>query len=204
MARKIVRALVLLVTLVPGIGRAEALGRFVYQGRLLKADPFGPTTGPVKMVFAIYDQAEGGSPLWAEALPNVALTDGYYATYLGDQVALTADLFAGGERYLELTVNDDRLRPRERLASVPSALACTSLSGGAVAATSPSAQGGLATPLAGTVSTSAGNAAVAPTSRRSSTWATRCGSAQGSTRSRASPRTQGWSSPPRPQPTWPE
>jgi hypothetical protein len=160
MATKVVRALVLLVTLVPGIGRAEALGRFVYQGRLLKENPSGPATGPVKMVFAIYDQAEGGSPLWVETQPSVALTDGFYATYLGDQVALTADLFAGGERYLELTVNDETLRPRVRLASVPSALACASLSGGPVAATSLSAQGGLATALGGTVSTSAGNAAV--------------------------------------------
>ncbi len=137
------RALLLAGLLLPTLALAQAPAKIGYQGRLLKADGT-PESGQLDITFAIHAQATGSaSPLWSET-QKLALSDGYYATMLGEQTALDPALFDGSERFLELTVGGTALSPRQRIDSVPYALAalhCTNLSGGTVDATSVSVGG---------------------------------------------------------------
>lgn len=94
-----------------------------YHGRLLKADGT-PATGTVTMTFSLHDAPTGGTALWTET-QTVALTDGFYATYLGNVTPLPPDAFPGAERYLEISVNGTALQPRLRAGSVPHALNAT-------------------------------------------------------------------------------
>lgn len=109
-----------------------------YQGRLLGADGL-PVSGPVGMEFGLYDAA--GSKIWSES-QTVGLTDGFYATYLGSVTPL-GGVVDGRDLFLELSVNGTTLAPRQRIASVPYALACKSIVGGAT-----SERGGLFTDVA--------------------------------------------------------
>lgn len=133
------RATLALFFLLPCVGVAQVPAKIGYQGRLLKADG-SPETGSVQMGFTIFDQASGGTALWTEQ-QNLALSDGYYATLLGIGTALSGNVFGSGERFLEVSVGGSALSPRQPMASVPYALVSTSLSGGAVNATSVSING---------------------------------------------------------------
>ncbi len=119
---------------VPGFAAAQAPGQVGYQGRLLKADG-SPESGTVQIGFAIFSQESGGSALWSET-QSLALTDGFYATMLGQSTALDATIFGGGVRYLELSIGGTALTPRQKIGSVPYALACQSVTGGSVTASS--------------------------------------------------------------------
>ncbi len=120
--------------LVPCLAAAEAPAKIGYQGRLLKADG-SPEAGSHTLGFAVFAANQGGTALWSES-QTLALSDGYYATFLGEQTAIDASVFGGGERWLELTVDGAALSPRQKIGSVPYALTCNSVSGGAVNASS--------------------------------------------------------------------
>lgn len=91
------------------------------QGRLLASDGT-PATGPVSMVFAIYDAGTAGTALWTET-QNVALDDGYFSVQLGSVTGFPTTLFDGTARYLGVTVaTDSEMTPREQLVSVPYAM----------------------------------------------------------------------------------
>jgi hypothetical protein len=106
-----------------------------YQGRLLKSDG-SVETGTVSLTFNVWDSASGGTtPLYTET-QQLALSDGYYATYLGATKILDLAAFSGGDRYLELVVGTTPLSPRQLIGSVPYALTCINQSGGTVNASS--------------------------------------------------------------------
>ncbi|MBI2913475.1 MAG: hypothetical protein HYY03_06105 [Chloroflexi bacterium] len=79
-----------------------------FQGRLTN-----PTTGlPVgdgdySVTFRIYDAATAGNNLWTETQPTVAVSGGLFSVMLGSVTALTASVFDGTDRYLEVEVSGD-------------------------------------------------------------------------------------------------
>ncbi len=123
--------LALCAALLPALSLAQVPQKLGYQGRLLKADGT-PESGSTTLVFKLFD---GSTEVWSET-QTVALTDGYYAIELGDVAALPANIFNGHELALELTANGAALSPRQRVTSVPYAMACTNLTGGTVNASS--------------------------------------------------------------------
>ena len=136
------RALIVLCLLLPAMAMAQVPQKLGYQGRLLKADGT-PEAGAIDITFKILDAESAGATLWEET-QKVGLTDGFYATFLGDKTAFPAKLFDGKERFLELTVGGSPLTPRQRVASVAYALSAgsaLSVAGGAVDATSISVNG---------------------------------------------------------------
>jgi len=131
--------LITLCSLVSSLASAQVPTKLGYQGRLVKADG-SSESGIHRLTFAIYDQAANGNSLWAEHV-QVGLSEGYYSAVLGDVVAIGAKVFDGSERYLELAVDGQVLTPRQRIDTVPYALMCSSLQGGAVNASSISVGG---------------------------------------------------------------
>jgi hypothetical protein len=93
-----------------------------YQGQLL--DPFTglpKPNGGYPMVFSIYAQA-GGTALWTES-KSVQVTDGYFATLLGDTAPLNLNIFNGQVLLIGVQVGlDPEATPRQRLAYAPYAL----------------------------------------------------------------------------------
>jgi hypothetical protein len=87
-----------------------------YQGILL--DEWGsPVTDTVKMIFAIYDVSEGGTPLWSETLDAVSVEDGKYSVILGKTVPIA--LTKSKPYWLGITVGDDtEMEPRIEMTSV--------------------------------------------------------------------------------------
>ena len=93
---------------------------FSYQGQLLDAAG-DPIDGAAEMTFSLYHQDEGGDAFWTEAYTGtqaIAVADGLFHTLLGSLTSInTANLT--DTVYLELTVNEETLTPRELLAPVP-------------------------------------------------------------------------------------
>jgi hypothetical protein len=153
----------------PHAALAQVPTRIPYQGRLLAADG-SPKSGPMEFTFTLFDTAQDGKPEWSET-QAVALSDGYYAVFLGSKNPLPSGIFDSGNRWLEISVGSSTLAPRQEIGSVPYAVMATNLSGGTVKATSlttsgPAVVAGLrvagsaSKQLTGTVSTSLGNLAV--------------------------------------------
>ncbi|MBI3183596.1 MAG: hypothetical protein HYZ28_15775 [Myxococcales bacterium] len=129
----------LAVRLISAAALAQVPSKVAYQGRLLKSDGT-PASGTVKFKFDIYDDATAGNLLFGEE-QTLGLTDGFYATYLGDGTApgIPAGVFTGPERYLEVTVAGEKISPRQKVGSVPYAMMANdarNLSGGTVDAQS--------------------------------------------------------------------
>ena len=100
---------------------AAVPGQINYQGLLL--DDIGvPVTGPVDMVFRLFDTETGGSALWTESHTAVDALDGVYEVALGSISPLSPGLFAAGTVYLELEVATETMTPRPQLLAVPYAL----------------------------------------------------------------------------------
>lgn len=93
-----------------------------YQGQLL--DPFTgqpKPNGAYPMNFSVYAQT-GGTALWSES-KSVQVTDGYFATLLGDTIPLNLGIFNGQVLLIGVQVGlDPEATPRQRLAYTPYAL----------------------------------------------------------------------------------
>jgi len=89
--------------------------------------------GDVEMVFDLYHEAEGGTSFWTEAYTGaqaIEVTSGQFHVLLGSQVALEpSDLT--GDLYLGITVNGEKMLPRELLASAARAVEASTLVAGA-------------------------------------------------------------------------
>jgi hypothetical protein len=96
---------------------AQVPAKLGYQGRLKNRATGAPMTGVQQVVFALYKDANGGTPLWSET-QQLAFTDGYYATFLNVN---PAD-FDGADRWLETSIAGAPLGPRQRMGSVGYAL----------------------------------------------------------------------------------
>ena len=84
-----------------------------------------PLTGAVGVTFYLYQESQGGAPLWMETQNVQADRAGHYSAALGSTSSqgLPASLFAAGEaRWLGVQVQGQAEKPRVLLLSVPYAL----------------------------------------------------------------------------------
>jgi len=84
-----------------------------------------PLTGAVGVTFYLYQDSQGGAPLWMETQNVQADKAGHYSAALGSTSSqgLPASLFAAGEaRWLGVQAQGQAEQPRVLLMSVPYAL----------------------------------------------------------------------------------
>jgi hypothetical protein len=157
------KTLTVLFLLCPAVVLAQAPQLLGYQGRLVKTDGT-PESGNAQMRFGLFSTETGGAAAWEET-QAVALTQGYYSTYLGRVTTFPATLFDSGTLWLELSVQapgDTQFRtmtPRLRVGSVAFALSCRSVKGGTVDATNVSINGTQVIDSNGRLTASAGYSA---------------------------------------------
>ncbi len=119
--RFMVLALLTLSLLVGATASADVPLNLSHQGRLLDLDN-NPIAGVQSLSFTLYDGPESNTLLWTETL-NVVLDNGYYTVVLGQTESIPANIFTGATLYLGVRVgDDDELRPRLRITSVPYAV----------------------------------------------------------------------------------
>ena len=91
-----------------------------YQGTLTNING-NLITDSVEIEFALYNQAEGGTPIWTEAYAedqSVQVTEGQFHVLLGSQTPLNPDDLTG-DVFLGITIGGEEMLPRERLVGVP-------------------------------------------------------------------------------------
>ena len=88
-----------------------------YQGWLGTADDTTAVTGTFTMVFKIYDAETGGSNLWSET-HEVQVSRGVFNVILGSSNPIPTEIFTGAPLWLEISVADEVLSPRQKLVSV--------------------------------------------------------------------------------------
>jgi len=111
----------------PGIAQNAVPMLISSQGELRS-----PTTGEAvpdddyDMTFFLYDVQFGGTPLWEGGYTStngnaIQVRDGTFTVMLGSGTGdpLSASLFNGSDRWLEIVVEGETLEPRQRLTSVP-------------------------------------------------------------------------------------
>jgi hypothetical protein len=95
-----------------------------YQGTVFDAAG-NPAAGPVTIGVALYGAESGGAQLYAETHAGVELVDGVFDLQIGAGANAVGRLDAttvSGPVWLELTIDGERLDPRQRLVAVPYAL----------------------------------------------------------------------------------
>ncbi len=103
---------------------ADAVPRVIAQvGRFTDSKGNPPGAATLTVTFALYDAQGGGTPRWSETKP-VALDSGFYVTRLGDTTAFPQGLWSGATLFLgiKVTGDDEELKPRQVIDSVPFAL----------------------------------------------------------------------------------
>ncbi|MCB0096400.1 MAG: hypothetical protein KDE46_11795 [Caldilineaceae bacterium] len=132
-------ALVLAAMIGAGRLRASALALVSapslvnYQGHLRDSGG-NPYTGQAALKFTIYDADTGGNNLWTETYLSVPVNAGNFALKLGSVTPLSASVFDGTGRYLQLSVDltntDSNYTdfPRQQFTSVPYAFQADSVS----------------------------------------------------------------------------
>jgi cell shape-determining protein MreC len=89
-----------------------------YQGRLTDPTTGQPVAdGDYSMTFKIYDAASDGNLIWSET-QTVSVSGGLFNVLLGSESPLSANVFSGTERWLEVVVGGQTLPQRQRIASV--------------------------------------------------------------------------------------
>ncbi len=94
-----------------------------YQGQLVDASGTPLATGNRKLEVSIFDAATGGTVVYGpQVFAQTPVVNGYYNILLGPVDTTNRSIensFAGGERYLEVKVDDKVMSPRQRILSVP-------------------------------------------------------------------------------------
>ncbi len=112
------------------ISQAAVPGIVNYQGRLTTAAGTAVADGSHFLRFQIYDVASGGTALWDSQIRIVQVKDGLFTYKLGQDVPFSDELFAGGDRWLGITVGTDpELTPRTLLVAVPYAYRVATVDG---------------------------------------------------------------------------
>ncbi|MDX6769935.1 MAG: hypothetical protein SF051_10410 [Elusimicrobiota bacterium] len=105
-----------------------------FSGRLVDPATDEPRNGSVAMTFRLYAAAEGGTALYTETQAAVPVSNGVFATRIGEAATLSPDLFAGASAYLGLQVESDaEMTPRWQLLMSAYAMTASQLSGDAQA-----------------------------------------------------------------------
>jgi hypothetical protein len=103
---------------------AKSTTTISYQGRLANSSGTPVTSAGLGMTFRLYNTTTGGSALWTETYPGVAVNDGLFHVLLGSVTPLDASYFSTYDTlYLGIAVGTDaEMTPREQLASAPYAI----------------------------------------------------------------------------------
>ena len=113
-------SLAAVLALLPLGAEAQVAPVMHYQGVLTDlADR--PVNRAVPMSFRIYQQAEGGDHVWEEFHGSVDIVSGVFTVMLGTQSALDRNVFVSEELYIEVSVDGEPMKPRQRLGAVPQA-----------------------------------------------------------------------------------
>jgi hypothetical protein len=92
---------------------------FTYQGRFTDSTVPQPTNGTYNMRFALYDAVSGGNQVGLTVdIPVVHVTNGIFTVSLD----YTAASFDGTTRFLEITVGNIVLSPRQEITNAPYAI----------------------------------------------------------------------------------
>jgi hypothetical protein len=92
-----------------------------YQGFIADVLTGEPVNATYDITVSLYDSDSGGTQIWgAETHADVVIAEGWFNIELGSTATLPA--FDDPPYYLQLTVNGEVMSPRQKLASVPSAL----------------------------------------------------------------------------------
>ena len=83
---------------------AQAGDTLQFQGQLYGAH--GAVNATFPMTFHLYDEAEGGEPLWTESLAEVPVVDGVFLVELGAQTPMTTFGVPEGALYLGIVVGE--------------------------------------------------------------------------------------------------
>jgi len=113
-----------------------------YQGQAVDSQGV-PLEGPYTLTFRLYDAITGGTKLWEETQPNVALQGGHFSVLLG-QVTPLAGMDWSKPCWLSLAVGDEddpEFSPRQRITSVPMAIQAEAAETAEVAKVAQKAQG---------------------------------------------------------------
>ncbi len=119
----------LLLAALPSLAQVPAL--INYQGRLVNGTNL--VNGTVGLTLQLYDEATGGNLLYADS-NNVAVADGLYTTFLGDNTVEGSleDAAQYTNLHLEVVVNGQILSPRERVAAATYALLAGTVPDGSI------------------------------------------------------------------------
>jgi hypothetical protein len=103
-----------------------------YQGRLINGTNL--VNASVTVDFYLYTNSVGGSLVYLETDAGVAVVDGLYSTFLGDNptIGVFADALTNAPLYVEVRINGATMCPRERIASVSYAITAGGVTNGAV------------------------------------------------------------------------
>lgn len=118
---------VLVLLLMPMAASHAEIPRIInYQGCLVDSLGNPVPDGTYNLIFAIYADSTGGSPLWSNAgyslPPPVEVENGLFTYYLGSSVPLSPSVFSDSSRWLGITISgeeDIEMTPRIKLTSVP-------------------------------------------------------------------------------------
>ena len=106
---------------------AAVPGKITYTGRVLKNG--APASGSINVTFALHDAQSGGASLWSEDHSGVPVKNGVFSVLLGSKVPLTATVFSGAERWLEVKVGGQTMGPRTAVTSVAYAMTAGNATG---------------------------------------------------------------------------
>lgn len=105
----------------PHIAAAQVPHLIRYQG-FLKDSQSVPLEGPYTLTFRLYPTESGGTAVWTEPQPNVAIAQGSFSVLLGSVMTLDP-VDWGTPLWLSIQVNAEaELSPRQQITSVPLAI----------------------------------------------------------------------------------
>ncbi len=108
--------MLMLFVLWPAAASAEVPETFTYTGTLQKDGQ--PYDGMVSATFALYDSETGGEEVWSESISSLQVQDGQFIAQLGSQNPFE-ETFDGQDLWLEVTVEETTLTPRNHIGSLP-------------------------------------------------------------------------------------
>ncbi len=89
-----------------------------YQGVLTDTDGCPVEDTSYAIIFRLYDALTGGNVMWAETLASVTTTQGNFNVLLGSSNPIPSSIFLNDSLWLELEVEEEKMTPRQRIASV--------------------------------------------------------------------------------------
>ncbi len=93
---------------------------FTYQGQLKQAG--NVYNGDADMLFELFDDSEAGNSVGVQEITAVPVTNGLFTVELNAAGEMGASAFNGDARWLQITIDDTELSPRQPVTAAPYAL----------------------------------------------------------------------------------